>query len=206
MDIIEPRKFEKMGLMEAASRIDKSKENEEGVDLDELCQEFDLDFSPGWHQEVEKRLKSYWLFNWQCTDTWVGGALIFLDGEFVGTSMQQFRKSSVEFEWVDTEKAEKVRAFVKSIVESEQTYSPGMCDLEERFTPTFNIAYSGQLLRRHYSGFWKGEPVTVTQIFSAFDQIDRWDSVVVKTAAGVDMIIPMSEYDIPMNLVLCEEK
>ncbi len=103
--------------------LEKTKKNELWIDLSKLAPEFG--FYDGYYYDFEgdSRLKAWWAHSWICTDTEVGLALYFFEGEFVAASFQPYRKSDTEFEWASQEAFDKVRAYITEIYLKEK--SPG---------------------------------------------------------------------------------
>lgn len=63
-----------MKLIDIARNIDKSKRNEDFVDLEAVQQALGL---PVYGYAEQDRLKAFWVERWLCTDTWVGGRMYF---------------------------------------------------------------------------------------------------------------------------------
>jgi len=86
-------------------------------DIEDLKTELDV-----YHLDInytklkeQKQLRCYDYVNWQCTDTYVGGVLYFLDDEFVFATWQSARKSGVNYYWKDKESVIKVKKYLESI-------------------------------------------------------------------------------------------
>ena len=97
-----------MKIIEIANKIDKSKKNEEFVETDQFSDEFGYEFD--WVEQ--DRLKSYWIGNWYCTDSYVGFKMYFLNDVPVAVSSQSGRKSEEKFEWFSEELALRVRDYL----------------------------------------------------------------------------------------------
>lgn len=122
-------------LREAIALIDKNDHRAQSwAEIDEFSRELGLSVY-GWYPAFEDRMKKYWVHSWNCTDTWVGTAAYFLDGELVAVSTQKGRKWDEEFEWVSREAAAKVREFILSLEEDEQR-SYTIVNLDQDFTLT----------------------------------------------------------------------
>lgn len=86
-------------LQQLLDTLDKSDKNKSWISIEELGQEFGLSLC-GINYEGDE-LQSFYHQDarWVCTDTDVGLKFWFLDGEFVGVSTQEARKSDEFFQW-----------------------------------------------------------------------------------------------------------
>lgn len=132
-----------MKLSDIIENLDKSKQNEEWVNIETLFEEFGLSYEYSQESCQQTSLKSYWICNHLCTDTWVGFKAFFLNDEFVGLSRQSARKSSEEFEWKD---AEKVFNYLLTFTEKPCFDKINTVSLDEDFGEGYYIEYSSQLL------------------------------------------------------------
>lgn len=66
------------------------------------------------------RLTRHWIECWCCTDTWVGIAAWYLDGELVGIDTQPYRKSDPIVEFVNEESAVKVKTYLETLIDRVQ--------------------------------------------------------------------------------------
>jgi hypothetical protein len=134
-----------MKLIEIASRIDKSKQNEEWVSTEDIGYEIGIDNVP--HTE-QNRLKCFWVGNWYCTDSYVGYRMYFFDDEPVAFSIQKGRKCEEKFNWFSLESATKLKEYLLSlIIEEEKELNIDICDINEDVGDNFRINYSGQILK-----------------------------------------------------------
>lgn len=131
-----------MKLIDIAKYIDKSKKNECFIDFDSLAEELGIHYYG--YVEQNPRLKAYWVENWYCTDSWVGGRMYFFDGEPVAYSYQQGRKCDEQFAWFSQEAAEKVRDFVQALTKEELQVN--ICDLNEDIGNSYKVEFSCQVL------------------------------------------------------------
>lgn len=142
-----------MTLREIATNIDKSKENEDYVNINSLCEDLNIDFYDWIEQE---RIKSYWVTNWLCTDSWVGLKMYFLDGEPVCVGFQSGRKSDERFYWFDEECSKKTRNYILSIIPKEE-FNCNYCSLNEDIGNTYKISFNSQVLNWEYA-LYNGKP------------------------------------------------
>lgn len=134
-----------MKLIDIANTIDKSKQNEDWVDVAPIGNELGIDV-PYTEQE---RLKCYWVGNWFCTDTYVGYRMYFLDDEPVAFTVQNGRKSDENFHWFSQDLAVKVRDYlITLIVVTDDELNIVVCDINEDIGDTYKIDFNGQILNR----------------------------------------------------------
>lgn len=133
-----------MKLIDIAKRIDKSTENENWVDIQELGYELDINVD----YTEQDRLKSYWIGNWYCTDSYVGYKMYFLDDEPVAFSTQTGRKSDENFEWFSLDCVKKVREYLLSLIVKEEGINVSICDINEEIGDSFKIQFNGEILNK----------------------------------------------------------
>lgn len=136
-----------MKLLDALINVDKSDGNTTEVYCDEIFEvadvsEYDIDLS-----KFEKGLKGYWLYRHMCTDTMVGIMAIYLNGELVGYTEQQARKSATYLYFISGIAANKTIDFVKScVLVPEEIRYRIMSNVEiEDFQ---SVYYTGQLVEK----------------------------------------------------------
>lgn len=85
----------------------------------------------GWDafEEFATRVKCYWINKWMCTDTMVGTAVYFMDGEPVAVSHQRGRKSNKDVLFVSLEAANKVSAYVYELLIKHNDISIQLVDM-----------------------------------------------------------------------------
>lgn len=141
-----------MKLKDIIANLDKSDQNTEWVDLEDMMSEVNYN-SSGFAWDVKQdsdnpRLKCYWIANHLCTDTWVGLRAYFLDDQLVCCSRQSGRKCDEHFEWVSVETKTQVREYIKSLDISEEEWdAPSILDMEEDWGVGYPIKFTGQMLR-----------------------------------------------------------
>lgn len=150
-----------MKLIDIANKINKSKENEDWVDISVIGEEFGLNIYSYGNNEKD-RLKSYWIGNWYCTDSWVGYKMYFFDGEPVGISSQIGRKCNEEFEWFSNELALKVMNYIISLSVDEISFS--LCDINDDIGDGYKISFNANILSHHKNNVsLNGEPVRIIE-------------------------------------------
>lgn len=103
-----------MKLIDAIKYVDKEATNCTCADWEDLGRNcFDLECSGFWEysDEIDARLKQYWIRTWYCTDTWVGTAAIWFDDKPVGFMHQTARKNDKNFRFIDEAAMIEVRNF-----------------------------------------------------------------------------------------------
>lgn len=146
-----------MNLRQAFERVTKTKENE--ADHNHHFEEnirnifkVDLHYDSSWwtddRKEDRERLQGYWLNVWQCTDTWVGVSLWFLDNEPVFVVAQPARKSGCTIKFYDADAFEKMRVFIESfrLPPDEDDYQ--IADLETELDPWLHRDFADNVLHK----------------------------------------------------------
>lgn len=133
-----------MKLVDIANTIDKSEQNEDWINLEEIGETLGLHTIPYAEQD---RLKCYWIFNWYCTDTYVGYRMYFFDDEPVAFSQQIGRKYDEEFQWFSLESADKIRAYLLSFLRDDNELAVNICDINEDIGDNFKLDFNGQILK-----------------------------------------------------------
>lgn len=87
-----------MKLDELVSKLDRSRANEEYVNLEDLCDVLNI-CGNTWDIEAY-RLKEYGVLQWTCTDEWVGYTLMLLDDEPIAFTYRGARK---EYKFISVE-------------------------------------------------------------------------------------------------------
>jgi len=87
------------------------------------------------------RLYKKWFESWTCTDTEVGIAVYFLDGEIVCISWQPFRKASEEFWFVSEESGKKLYDYLWSLTEKDEKSFRLVDNLPDLEQISFGIDY-----------------------------------------------------------------
>ena len=189
----------KILLIDALKHVDKSERNTAWVSYDEMCNALNIagyftsdEFSDEW----ERRVKSYWLFKWLCTDTHVGCCAYFFDDELVGVSYQGARKNPVEYSFVSKAAADKLRSFILDSQESQYV----LIDPEEHVEDFYTVDYGSQLLVEE--GFHEGVKVTVSESWRGDYRlpVEEWQTITIKLPNGQQKRIHLNEFHIPINM------
>lgn len=189
--------MDKILLLDAARRVDKSRQNEGNVDIEDLEQAVGI--VPTYRQSVQEfytRFKAYYIIKWQCTDSWVGLQAIFFDDELIATSWQEGRKCGTDVDLISIEAAEKVYNFLAPKFEAAQV---SMVNAGEVIDPFYTVSYGSQLLVKE--GFYNGKKVTVTETYHSYEAIDLWRSVVVRHEDGQCETINIDNLHIPLHII-----
>lgn len=189
-------------MMDIARNIDKSEKNESYVDLEVLQQELEL---PVYGYAKQDRLKAYWVDNWYCTDSWVGGRLYFFDDEPVAYSYQQGRKWPEKFAWFSREAAEKVRDFVQNLHKVELRVD--LLDLNKDVGNSYKLEYNDQVLDWGMARY-HGEPIELVEKLRVAPAYGLDTKVKIRVnGAQEDMVVDLGELDFLYHLVKdCPEK
>lgn len=188
-----------MKLIDILNRVDRSETNADtGLAYnDRLFEALGLTCSYESSEQLERRLKAYWLTRWYCTDTWVGTRVYFFDERPVAYSHQPARKSNERFYFVSQADAEALRSFLIQFQAQSPTDYEVIPNLDEDvLEASHRLQFSGQLM--DYLGLYQGQPVEVDQ--KRLREMCR-DEYLQKNVPLTDgRVIPISEFEIPFHL------
>ncbi len=128
-------------------------------DINDLAAEFGINDTFYGSQD---RITCRFFHVWQCTDTWVGGRVYFMDNEPVCISFQATRKSAKRFQWISRELADKVRNYILELGFSEPLDTLEYfedCELDDSYT----VEYSSNII--HKTGLLNGVEVEIVKVY-----------------------------------------
>ncbi len=187
-----------MKIKDIITKLDKSENNSEWVDVSGFETELGLD-GMLWncdHNKGAKHIKCYWLAKHYCTDTYVGLRAYFLDDELVCISSQRGRKCSKDFEWVSKETFESVKSFILSLIDDNESETIILLDMDEDLGDFYHIHYSGQFLRKEVK--YKGEDVLITKQSRSYEDMDH---VTIKRKDGTEERVLSVDIETPWNIL-----
>lgn len=183
-----------MKLREAIANIDRSDDNETYVNVEPLAEAVGLYSYYTRLVDWEKRVKSYWLIKWCCTDTWVGSQVVFFDDRPFAMINQSARKNPEEVEFIDKDMISEFRSYLADNNLSNYT----MVNMDEEIGEYYTVAYSAELLTN--TGIYNGEPVIVAHRFDGGYSKD-WRYVIVTLPSGENKKIHMDDFHIPYGVM-----
>jgi hypothetical protein len=139
-----------MTLKEVISQIDLTAAYDRfgyTPDWESLSQELRVE---GLYWSEDTRLRVYPITSHICTDTEVGLFALFLDNEWVGISMQAYRKSSVEYSFVSREKAEILQQYLMSLVGENPLDNITLLNTDEEIGTGYRLAFTGEVFRHYH--------------------------------------------------------
>jgi len=184
-----------MKIIEIANKIDKSKKNEEFVETDQFSDEFGYEFD--WVEQ--DRLKSYWIGNWYCTDSYVGFKMYFLNDVPVAVSSQSGRKSEEKFEWFSEELALRVRDYLISIM-PQRKLNFKLCNINEDVGDSYKIQFNSQILNPENVMF-NGQPVKILERIKNTPDYGIDTMLRIKLFDGEEKIVNIRELDFKYHLL-----
>ena len=187
-----------MKLKTIIDNVDKSKKNSDYVNISELANEFNIYDNI---DDSDERIKSYFFATWQCTDTFVGGRVYFLDDEPVCISWQNARKSDENFAWISNETFQKVHQYIVSLI-SKDLPEPKLVDFDEELGDGNQVEYSSQLLTDKLIYAPTKEIVSVVKKYRDMNDIKSWGFVKIKFPDGEVKKVEMGDVLVPFNLEL----
>lgn len=187
-----------MKLSELIPLVDKSERNEHHFSAwdSDLFRDLAIDVEPE-YDALNANLKRYWLNVWQCTDTWVGLAIIFLNDECVGLSYQSGRKSQETYWWVSKQTRIDVRDYILSLIK------PPIYDddyegigLDEDISDLCKISYASEIIgSKTRKCLYNGEEVKIINTF--YGKYDNND-VEIELPSGEHIITGCEHLDFPL--------
>ena len=170
-------KFKIMKLKNLITKINPSTPSQTWFSPETLAEELGLYGAFNEEEDLQNRMRGYYIHVWQCTDTWVGSIAWFLDGEFVYYTFQNARKSNIDYKYASKEAYNKVVVFVLSMLRQDERESDLM-DLEEEIPEKFTVEYNSQILHKYV--WYKDQLVEVVKTHFPYnpnsrDYFDRVD-------------------------------
>lgn len=153
-----------MKLIDIANKIDKSKENEDWIDITEFAREFDIDLD--WVEQ--DRVKAFWFGKWLCTDTIVGYKMYFFDDKPIAFSFQRGRKWDEEMRWFSEDSAKQVKDYLITLItEKDEELNIDICDINEEVGDSYKIEFNSQATGTAYGRRVRldGEEVEIIKYF-----------------------------------------
>lgn len=144
--------------------------------------------------EVSPITQCYFI-QWLCTDSCVGGSILFFNEEPVAVTSQQGRKCDLNIEWLDEESYYKVYSYIKSFIKDEHSFNVlSQLDKFQEWGVTYTVEFPGQLLPKNKNLYYNDEKVEYVRDGNPKDIIDK--TVVVKLKDGSEKLIDISELKI----------
>lgn len=137
-----------MKIIDIVSKIDKT--NPKLItepDFEELASSC-FDIHNLYHSD-DPRLKCYIIDVHQCTDTWVGTRVYFLDDIFVCISKQKYRKSDTEFYFVSDILAQNVKTYLLSLLDEDPTYY-SLLNMDEEIDEYYSVEYISEIILTYH--------------------------------------------------------
>lgn len=168
---------------------------QDDVNWEDITSIFDI-FNLYWSED--KRLKTYFIKTWYCTDSYVGVRAYFLDGEFVAISEQNGRKSNEDFEFTSKKTAKKVRDYLLSLVDEENEVKFSVItDLDKEIEGSYKIEHNSQI--RHKTSLLGGERVTILKKNYPHNTEDYFHTVEIQKEDGELLKLDCRELDFEYN-------
>lgn len=192
-----------MKIKDIINKVDKSKQFEDGVSLYDFANsEFNLDIN---YYEEQKRLTSYFIGSWYCTDSFVGYKVYFFDDEPVAVSSQIGRKMDEEIEWISAESYNKVRDFIITFLEHKDP-NITLCNLDEELGDSYKISYNEQLFDYHRDiALYNGIKVKIIEKHKGkkINKLKQYEPslVKIKLPDSSEQWLELNELDFPYNII-----
>ena len=203
-----------MLLKEVIAKVDKSKRNQQDVDVDDLEESLSNHFGISMSLDYSKgntRVTACWLAYWYCTDTWVGFRVYFLDDKVLAVSYQKGREWDEVFTFVSKELKDEFKEYILSLVkvdeieEIEESY----LNLEQDMENGISVSFASQLMATHV--FYKNElckivyPKGIHKNGKEYNKIytsklSESEKIKVELFSGVEVLVELSDCVVPYNI------
>lgn len=153
-----------------------------------------------WDKFTEKFKKIYYR-SWYCTDSYVGAAILTLNGEPVALSYQSGRKSQEIIEWLSDQSVEEAIIAVNEVLIKEEDYAPQIIkesQLDIDMGEGYYVEYSGQFLLKENTVVYDRTGETV-EVLKTYRNSDMWNQVQIKRPSGVVENVPVKECMVRWN-------
>lgn len=147
-----------MNLIEAAHSVNRSEENSNSVDPEELMRVMDLDNLRYDYGGIVEDFKEYWLVCWLCTDTHVGVSVGFFKDKAVYVRNQTGRKSRPTFKFIGEGSYQMVREGLMKHVSVNSEFQ--VVGNDDEIADFYSVNYSRMILEKN--AYYKGKPVTLS--------------------------------------------
>jgi hypothetical protein len=136
-----------MNIMEAIKRVRRDERNSQYVDLEELMGEFNLS-GDAYAMGEDHPFRLRWLEVWNCTDTWVGLSVLFLDNDPVAVRHQACRKCETIYHWLSEGAAAEAYEALLNLIKMKDPPGLTILDPAEEISDPFRLTYGDQVIDR----------------------------------------------------------
>ena len=141
--------------------------------------------------EVSPITQCYFI-QWLCTDSYVGGSILFFNEEPVAVTSQQGRKCDLNIEWLSSESYYKVYNYVKSFTKEKHFFDVlSELDKQAEWGETYSVEFTGQLLPKNKQLFYNNERVEFLRSGNPKDIIDQ--TAIIKLSDGSEKKVDVSD-------------
>ena len=187
-----------MKIKDIVNSVNKSYANKSYVNIQNIAESmgiFDV-----WSDD--ERLSSYFIGNWNCSGTYVGYRVYFLDDNPVAITTQLGRKCSEVFEWLSIDAYNCVKKYLQSLQITEEDDSISLAVLDQEIGETYKIEFNGQIFDYQKSiPLYKGEKVSIIEMGKIGEYFSTEKNVKIKFIDESERWIELHELDFPFNLV-----
>jgi len=147
-----------MTLLEISKKIDKSENNKDYINIEDLFNEFRIAYEN--YIDDDLKIEAYWIGNWYCTDSYVGFKMYFFNDEPVCYSVQEYRKAKEKFYWFNEDCALKVKKYLFELLIEDEETNVEYIDINQEVNNGYQIYYNSNILRQNQPTY-KGKDVTI---------------------------------------------
>lgn len=135
-----------MKLREIIENIDKSVNNSDWIDFEELQNEFELHHMDIDYSKEQSRLQMYWIFKKLDTDTHVGLSALFLDDKFVGLREHNSRRGNAVYKFTSHHQTELLKDFLLEFFKLEESDHEYIDSIDVEMGLGMHVNYACELL------------------------------------------------------------
>lgn len=189
-----------MKLIEIANNINKSKENEDYINIEKIADELGILYQYDDFYEIENhKLKAYWIGNWHCTHSYVGYKMYFLHDKPVAYTVQKGRKCDEIFYWFSEDIAKKVREYITSLIPKKNEIDVNTIDINSDIGDSYKIEYNENILSFNKPMLNRESVIIIKRILEMPDYgIDKY--LIIKLSNGKEETVHISDLDFKFYL------
>lgn len=206
--------MKKIMTLDAFNMINKDPDFKHTVDFDTLCEAaalgcLNMDYSR--FDDLDRVITSYYLFPFGCYDSTVGMRLYYLNDEPLAISVQNSRKSYEDFTFVNKDMLEKLRSFLKSLVDDPDnlddisfledddvliTYEDDSKPYAMQLTDTDSFLQS---LHTRYA-YHEGKKITSFNTIMNGNGRIEWDKALIQREDGLELTVDIKDIGVTLNI------
>lgn len=138
-----------MNLKKIIENLSKINDNKENYIIYDVISDLNLPFEYFDEDKALLRFECYYYQSWLCTGIRVGKTAIFLDNEFVATTIQLSRSSPTDIQYLNIEAATKLHSFLSSCYKVNLDHVD-IIDLDSIISDYYQLEFSNQIISQPF--------------------------------------------------------